>query len=67
MTDAGKAIAFATHCLKWTDAKTLINGRGTLVYDGHSHIGFSLENTADLERTLEQFLGKRYFNRARVP
>jgi hypothetical protein len=34
MTDLAKAIAFATDCLKWTNANAYDDSRGTVVYSG---------------------------------
>jgi hypothetical protein len=63
MTDSAKAIAFATHCLKWTDVSTEESMQGTIICDGtpHSILGFNPANTEDLKVVLTQFLGKRYF------
>lgn len=64
MTELAKAIAFATHCLRWPDVKSIFNGRGTLIYRGDTKIGFFLDNAAELESVLQEFLGKRFFIQA---
>jgi hypothetical protein len=63
MTDLAKAVAFATHCLKWTDVSTAENMRGTLICDdtAGSILSFNPDSTEDLEAVLREFLGKRYF------
>ena len=60
MTDLAKAIAFATHCLKWTDVSTAETMRGTLIVDGATNPSFNPDSAADLEAVLQEFLGKRY-------
>jgi len=62
MTDIAKALAFATHCLKWTDVSTEESPQGTIICDGtpHSILGFNPENTEDLKVVLTQFLGNQY-------
>ena len=61
MTDLAKAIAFATHCLKWTDVKSVLNARGTLIYREGAKVGFYLDNADEMGLLLEQFLQKKYF------
>lgn len=60
MTDLAKAIAFATHCLKWTDVSTAETMQGTLIVDGATNPSFNPDSAADLEAVLQEFLGKRY-------
>lgn len=61
MTDIAKAIGFATHCLKWTDPREAETMNGTLVCDRDSDRQFNFDSATDLERVLQEFLGKRYF------
>jgi hypothetical protein len=61
MTDIAKAIAFATHCLKWIDPRKAETMQGRLVCDRDSDQQFNLDSPTDLERVLQEFLGKRYF------
>jgi hypothetical protein len=61
MTDIAKAIAFATHCLKWTAPRKAETMQGRLVCDSDSDRRFNLDSATDLERVLQEFLGKRYF------
>ena len=59
MTDVAKAIAFATHCLNWTDVSL---ARYTdRICDGGSERDFDPGSAADLETVLQEFLGNRYF------
>jgi hypothetical protein len=60
MTDLAKAIAFATHCLKWTPAHTYEDSCGPVVHSGDETV-FHLNDASDLERVLQEFLGNRYF------
>jgi hypothetical protein len=60
MTDLAKAMAFATHCLKWTDVSAAETMQGTLIVDGGTNPSFNPDSTADLETVLQEFLGKRY-------
>ena len=60
MTDLAKAIAFATHCLKWTDVSTAETMQGTLMVDGATNPSFNPDSAEDLECVLQEFLGKRY-------
>lgn len=60
MTDLAKAIAFATHCLKWTDVSTAETMQGTLIVDGATNPSFNPDSAEDLEAVLQEFLGKRY-------
>jgi len=59
MTDLAKAVAFARHCLKWTDVSTVDTGQGTIIYDGDSERSFN--PASDLQKVLTLFLGERYF------
>ena len=59
MTDLAKAVAFARHCLKWTDVSTADTGQGTIIYDGDSERSFN--PASDLQKVLTEFLGERYF------
>lgn len=61
MTDIAKAIGFATHCLKWTAPRKAETIQGRLVCDGDSDRQFNPDSATDLERVLQEFLGKRYF------
>jgi hypothetical protein len=61
MTDLAKAIAFATHCLKWTDVSTILTMQGRLVVDGGTNPSLNPDSAEDLEAVLTEFLGKRYF------
>jgi hypothetical protein len=63
MTDTAKAIAFATHCLKWTDVFTAENMQGLLICDGTtgSILSFNPDSVEDLQAVLEKFLGDRFF------
>ena len=61
MTELAKAIAFATHCLKWTAPREAETTQGRLVCDGDSDRRFNPDSAADLETVLQEFLGKRYF------
>jgi hypothetical protein len=60
VTDLAKAIAFATHCLKWTDVSTAETMQGTLIVDGATNPSFNPDSAEDLEAVLQEFLGKRY-------
>jgi hypothetical protein len=61
MTDLAKAIAFATHCLKWTHA-FLEEEEGCLfVCDRGSDRSFDRRSANDLEAVVQEFLGNRYF------
>lgn len=59
MTDIAKAIAFATHCLKWPRVKCDEDGFGRPVYNSSKE--FRLDCADELAAVLEEFLGKRYF------
>ena len=61
MTDTAKAIAFATHCLKWTDVWIAENMQGTLICESGSDRQFNPDSAADIESVLQEFLGNRYF------
>jgi hypothetical protein len=63
VTDIAKAITFATHCLKWRDASTAENMRGTLICDGtpESIARFNPDSAQDLQAVLAEFLGRKYF------
>ena len=61
MTDIAKALAFATHCLQWEKAEVVTYATGTVVCDGFSARDFKPGSATDLERVLQEFLGKRYF------
>jgi len=63
MTDSAKAIAFATHCLKWADVSIAEDLEGALFC---SHTpgeirNFNPDRAEDLEDVLQEFLGKRCF------
>jgi hypothetical protein len=61
MTDLAKAIAFATHCLKWTDAHYNDAEGMVLAPEGTGHRGFDPDSAVDLEDVLQEFLGKKLF------
>src|ERR1700686_1341406 len=61
MTDVAKALAFATHCLKWKRAEAVDYATGTVICDGLSARDFKPDSAADLERVLQEFLGTRFF------
>ena len=59
MTDLAKAIAFATHCLKWTAVRTKEEDGIVVREDGGNR--FHINSAAALEYFLHQFLDRRYF------
>lgn len=63
MTDLGKAIAFATHCLKWANVSTAETMQGTLICDstGDDLRSFNPDSAEDLEVVLQEFLGQRFY------
>jgi hypothetical protein len=61
MTDLAKAIAFATHCLKWPRVSAAETAQGAVVRDGSSQRSFRPDSAADLQRILSEFLGERYY------
>jgi hypothetical protein len=60
MTDIAKALAFAKHCLKWTDAHAYEDSCGMLVHGGEDRV-FHIDGAYELEGLLQEFLGNRYF------
>src|SRR6266700_3578689 len=63
MTDTAKAVAFATHCLKWKDVWADEDQQDYAFYvcEGNSERFFDLHSAYDLESVLQEFLGTRYF------
>jgi|ERR1700691_1870447 len=61
MTDNAKAIAFATHCLKWTDVLSEEEEGCLFVSEGGSDRCFDCRSAFDLEAVFTEFLGNRYF------
>jgi len=59
MTDLAKAIAFAIHCLKWTDVS--LAGYTNRICDGGSERDFDPGSVTELERGLQEFLGNRCY------
>jgi hypothetical protein len=61
MTALAKAVAFATHCLKWTGVSTAESAQGAIVRDGGSQHSFNADSAQDIQRVIAEFLGERYF------
>jgi hypothetical protein len=61
MTALVKAVAFATHCLKWTAVSTAETAHGAIVRDGGSERSFNAGSAGDIQKVLAEFLGNRYF------
>jgi hypothetical protein len=61
MTAPAKAVAFATHCLKWTAVSTAETAHGAIVRDGGSERSFDAGSAGDIQKVLAEFLGNRYF------
>jgi hypothetical protein len=59
MTDIAKAVAFATHCLKWTDVAAATDGSRVLGTKQGQTFSFNPDSTSDLDRLLRDFLGNR--------
>lgn len=60
MTDLTKAIAFATHCLKWVNPIADFSGLYTFIWSEDKTDGFRINDAKALQELLEEFLGKKY-------
>jgi hypothetical protein len=64
MTDLAKALAFATQCLKWTAPWSSQSSSGVFVNRTGGPEYFCIDSSADFQRVLQEFLGKRYLIQA---
>ena len=67
MTDIAKAVAFATHCLKWQYVQVTAGSTTPTpnihicgIGDDDESLSFSPYSAADLQRVLQEFLGTKY-------
>jgi hypothetical protein len=62
MTDIAKAIAFATHCLKWPNVAATENMFVTLIcHGGNPILNFNPNRMEEVTAVLQEFLSNRFY------